>query len=939
MAEFGEKRENAEEALRLNLRSLFESGWVPSDGFESTDQIFEKLGINKDLERGYISDEQTEKARIFFEELLNFIKRERKDPEKRDQLQNYLASLHDAAFSVSPNISNFLHLDDRILFSVSFAAIPETQGTISPSIGGGLVLDLQYMTGSREEIFDQAIKRASFEDQINIIDYSGTIGADALAQGWADETYESILNYLSAIKSDRSKSPFVHYAAKSAIESLLREQTEPSMGVVVYSGDRGVGRKAVEYTKEDNEENERIAQNIAPDEGSYAEYRMGQIAKDAVGTYDHSGTLQSIAFIDASGFTREPGQATRVDIDRVLDAVRSIRNWDNRTTWRIMDFVESKFIDKNTVKETVDEWRKIAPNVPKEVWNLYEGARIEAEEVLVESNKILQHAYNEAEAKGVSWDEVILHLQDTQGELLMPDAQLVEIVEYLSDMQEEMDERLVAPNQRLNRAYVLLSETPEFFKDISEYINNLSKEIKADKVHFDPLEYIEGDKKIIPKGATDGVDVTVLMQAIHRPDFRRQLEADIGVQLKELTMREQAQLVAFLAKNDYASIEAFATIREFGVDGARAFLSCEYGREYGEAIVKIAKSLDPESAKAIFARYAQIVDLAEKSAEELLKDFYIEDRGKQVDQGHLADELLKRAKNIIGNFAKRIDEKGPENVRFQQVLDELDKFKKDTVLFASIFKTAHKGEGDVDFESLRGVELSTQKASMISPEKREQMINIAKENYQNENEVEAYFAVESLEKKLQPNNTEADFILLTKGEDIITFLRIEKRKEDNQDVLYIGSVNTASKYRGSALGGATMEKIFDEKAKNNILTLEFSTDTDIGSYYVENGFVITGVAIIEKDGQKREVIKGKRDDTKNSNYLARAEGISHDDLKAWVDWVRIESFQFPKQRADFISAINGARENNEVASRYWIEGNSRYLAFESVKSVEVGLAA
>ncbi len=120
---------------------------------------------------------------------------------------------------------------------------------------------------------------------------------------------------------------------------------------------------------------------------------------------------------------------------------------------------------------------------------------------------------------------------------------------------------------------------PEFVHKLREKIAQIKQASQYQELHFDLFENFEGDEKLMPRGVKsgEGVDAAVLLQEIHRPAVRVLIERDMGISLRDLSLREQIQLLSYLASVDYQTAQkGFSVIREFGIDGARSFLSCEY---------------------------------------------------------------------------------------------------------------------------------------------------------------------------------------------------------------------------------------------------------------------------------------------------------------------------------------------------------------------------
>gem|GEM_PF-3646725 len=269
--------------------------------FDFDDALLEFLDVSqKEIASRRITETQRKRISLFFEEFLSFVGEMRHHPEKREPLEDYLTHWREAAFSYSPNIANRLSLEDRIRFSLLFSKVPELQGTIAPVVGAEATYDLQFCEPAyREKVLREVFARLSPESRLDYVHYLATLGADALAQGWAEDASLSLKRYVETLAADPQQPLFLQYAAEEARQTLEEEERHPSRGVMIFQGDRSVGRKAVASDKVFAEEASHLERLIIPDASSYVEDRIGRLSRDAIASFDQSMTPQSFAWFDA----------------------------------------------------------------------------------------------------------------------------------------------------------------------------------------------------------------------------------------------------------------------------------------------------------------------------------------------------------------------------------------------------------------------------------------------------------------------------------------------------------------------------------------------------------------------------------------------------------------------------------------------------------------
>jgi hypothetical protein len=204
------------------------------------------------------------------------------------------------------------------------------------------------------------------------------------------------------------------------------------------------------------------------------------------------------------------------------------------------------------------------------------------------------------------------------------------------------------------------------------------------------------------------------------------IEEDFGFSVRSLTVREQMWFMASLrdmTPEDEKRMEAFT--QTYGLDGAQAFLSVEFGDEMRETVLKIGETFPFKITREVFRRFAEIVRFAQIRAEELAETFYVKTRDPQWNQPAVEAELLGRARDLLTRVARM----NPKDA-VAEVEKGLERYRADTLLFASIFRSAYKGtETKVDFTEIRGLDFRRLASDELSPPDKEQMMRISAANW------------------------------------------------------------------------------------------------------------------------------------------------------------------------------------------------------------------
>lgn len=351
------------------------------------------------------------------------------------------------------------------------------------------------------------------------------------------------------------------------------------------------------------------------------------------------------------------------------------------------------------------------------------------------------------------------------------------------------------------------------------------------------------------------------------------LQAGLGIH--NLSWREQQWLVsaAFDLKNDYPRLLEFGKM--YGTDGLKTFLSCEYGLEHGKEILYIGEKLSPETASAIFAKYNEISVAAEVNIHDLVNNYIGNAKGANEDQlNKTSESLLKRSKDLLLSFSEKL--KTSKNINEYDLMQDLEKSKKDTVFLTSILKTFAKNNSEISFEDINGLsfEIVNGKGNEIEKD-ISQMVLISQKNYASDEAMQK-LVIESLQEGLE--NKDSQFYILRHNEEIAAFCRFD----DEGDHFYAGSFNVDPDYRGSAIGEVMMRESLDKRAQEKPVHAITDPKKIICSKYIEDeGFIIDGILYTEVEGKTLEEVGIVRDDKKNKAYEYRVRYRPEDIARAY----------------------------------------------------------
>lgn len=382
----------------------------------------------------------------------------------------------------------------------------------------------------------------------------------------------------------------------------------------------------------------------------------------------------------------------------------------------------------------------------------------------------------------------------------------------------------------------------------------------------------------------------------------RSLEADYGFPITELTTREQLWFVASLGvyhKKEEDRVQMLT--KKFGLDGARAFLSTEFGDHFRGTVLIIAEKFPEEDAKQIFKSFSEIVAFVQETADTLGQRFFAHDKAYNADA--VRAELLSRAKDLL--LTAEASDAG-------SIASKLARFKSDIVLFASMFKVTQKGQA-VKFEDIKDVRLESLPSSELTDSDKVAMERILRENWSKQ----APKLLESTLGSLQESftNPRSRFFILRKGNDIAASLRFDEQDDGS---LYAGSLNVNDIYRSAGIGEAMLQSTIDALAKDHIITAHVPANLPVATRYV-NDFGLKIVGIEEEkltDGTIARDLKLERNDAYNRQYGAHPH---------------MERFDLTSGDAAIVAMVQYQASRGQVGTQFLsdpLNPHLRFIAFE-----------
>lgn len=444
------------------------------------------------------------------------------------------------------------------------------------------------------------------------------------------------------------------------------------------------------------------------------------------------------------------------------------------------------------------------------------------------------------------------------------------------------------------------------------------------------------------------------------PLTRNLLEKELHVRLEEVPVKTQFFLLNFLKNKNSKDVESVKTFcAKFGEEGLDSFLSLEMGAELGDKILNIGDNLDSSAAKKVFAKVSELTSLIEKNDDELRDTFGV---AESFDCRELRLELLKKTTKIIQNFSDSISQSGASNDKTNNLILELERTKGELIILTTILKKAKTEGQDIKFNLIKDINLEINRPGEEIQEKdKQQIIEIAQGNWQEQNLAIADAVIKGLKDSLQDTKNQKCYTLKYKNE-VIGFIRFEPTIENK---LYVGSLNIVKDLRGLNVGNNLMDASIAREAEANVLEATASPRISAGCNYIDKlGFVATGIIpnyhqtgeplfTIELNKARNSQFVYKKDDIKLEQIKSQVQNYNNIDRLLGQETIVLK-FDVDKEFDEYQKVLNKllikmddvnqpvdsqSGKDKYIITRYFPDqeksekGNIRYLVFEKINLV------
>ena len=259
----------------------------------------------------------------------------------------------------------------------------------------------------------------------------------------------------------------------------------------------------------------------------------------------------------------------------------------------------------------------------------------------------------------------------------------------------------------------------------------------------------------------------------------------------------------------------------------------------GDKILTLGEKLPKDMAEKVFAKYGEIIDIANKAEEEIRKLYEKENIPKEISES-VQEILLKRGAKFLAELGDRAG-----TINEQEVLQELENIKTETIILGSSYLELYKSGEKISFDEIKGTTVEKISSENLSEEEKKEIINAykngrPKETYENQEHLD--LLVKEFENDLNKKETYV-FNIRFNGE-IIAFADFQKKDENT---FHIGGLTFLEDVRNPVVAEAVMNSIMKEFGRYNIVAEVHSKNKILNMYQKRFGFKIVGKMPLEEN--------------------------------------------------------------------------------------------
>lgn len=497
-------------------------------------------------------------------------------------------------------------------------------------------------------------------------------------------------------------------------------------------------------------------------------------------------------------------------------------------------------------------------------------------------------------------------------------------------------------------------------------LSELEQDTSIPHVSFTSMDEVLSSSEVNPFTQITYDDDFLLAQTL-RPEVRKILQEELGVQLSELTFMSQVHLFRFLSTVDdvlYQRLQSVLRTRSaYAKEILEAFVGCAEDVLFGEQVLALCEqSTDLELASVLHvytdvlaatAHLQHMMNASYRTHQSVtvstMEGARIEHEVHPEIQQEYVRNLYVRARSILSIWQQAIETARTANTTLDQQPEFLERFSqqaKQVSIFAAACKALQE-QGISIFDVIQETSLYVvNPKEEISTEDLQTMRAMFAENYKTFAREAREVIINAFEQRVI-RSSDAVLYVAKKAGEVVSFCTLEPARRqgayherfgfavDARDQ-YFGSFNTAQVAQKSAVGEMMMRKVLDDVARDHVLLADCPAVAPISARYIEHGFIAVraydfhGASSLEIVRNDRLDCEGKQMSREQIVELGgNVAGVASESMRVMVS---------KTQRDMNMELLNQTDTSTQgyVLTRYFFDEKTKfwYGVFETVDSIK-----
>ena len=366
--------------------------------------------------------------------------------------------------------------------------------------------------------------------------------------------------------------------------------------------------------------------------------------------------------------------------------------------------------------------------------------------------------------------------------------------------------------------------------------------VEGEKNRSEPLKQGEFERLLSPDQQLSTEDINAFRSLTSLP-MRKKIEEDFGIVLADLNLRVQFQFLNYLeGVTTTHALELMEWSKKYGLPLFRSFLSLESNKQMGESILAVGRLCGEETARAVFQKYDELIQSAERTNEYLAEALGDRFKGNERAVDGIVRALIDKANCLIEDAGKNaLNRSAVETDTL--ILNELEAIDSNLLLLSNTLQVLKSGNIKFSIEEFRDLQHHEVNSTELTQAEKDQMLLITDINWR---EMPAMHQTIIEDFKKQLSDPASNFFLVEQSETVIGFFRLDQTK----DGLYFGSVNTRPDLRGKGVAEAMFREVFKKEADGNKVIGHCSPKSAVSTVYnAKLGFIFSDLQQYKETGE------------------------------------------------------------------------------------------